>query len=502
MNHKLTKEAIEQIRSVAQEIIQQDKDGKLSSFMQHNKKRMENLQKKNKEVDMELMHTCFCGPASMAALLAGTALQSDLVNGDDAWQVYYALAMEEVLGTSTKMEYAKEENKFYALTPGKEDTNSKGERAYDPDVNMELGFWDKLCALFGYTTDHAQKVAFAKESIKVQNQQLDGFNKAAVLSKKNEFMEKHKDFADHNKKVVMEFEKTENGFKELFFGDEIVPDYTFKTGQKMSALTACIGMYHKEGIKGKDIAKMTLEEINLPENQDLRDKLRAIGEEYKQLTGKEAQVRNAQFQYVDQFLFEKNDKYNLMDKRLLARMETKTPFIIGYEKLKEQKDIKDFKFDGHRNEMIGARAFTMFRAKTELSRVFDDALGKEVTVGYQLGNKETRANNKQYFSAFKDARDNHLFMMNMRESKYDKTWDYLEKLDHDMGEVLGIDGLRTGDYNGLLADADKLIEQKELLSGIMTLNTKESQKNNKEKDNIISQNDPVIEDDMELGGRF
>lgn len=500
MDYKLTKKAIEQIRSVAQEIIQQDKAGTLSSFMQDAKKKMEKLQKKNNEVGFSLMDTCFCGPANMSRLLTGTALQDELVKGDDAWQVYYALAMEEVLGTSTKMEYDKEENKFFAFTPGKENTNSKGERAFDPDIDMELGFWDRLCALFGITTDHAQKVAFAKESIKTQNVQLDGFNKAVVLSKRNEFLQKHKAFADHNKKVVGEFEKTEKGFKELFFGDEKVSDYTFKTGQKMSALTACIGMYHKEPIKGKDIAKMTLEEINLPENKDLRDKLRAIGEEYKQLTGKEAQVRNQQFQYVDQFLFEKNDKYSLMDKRLLAKMETTTPFIVGFEKLKEQEDIKNISVEGHRNEMIGARAFVLFKAKTELAKVFEEALGKEGKTGYPLGNDKTRANNKLYFGAFKDARDNHLFMVKMKNSNYDNTWEYLEKINAEMGDLLGIDGLRTGDYNGLLADADKLIDQKELLSGIKTLNTKESEK--KEKDNIISMDDRENENDMELGGKF
>lgn len=495
MDYKLTKETIEQIRKTAEEIIQQDKNGTLKPFLQGRKKGLEDMQKKNKEAGFSLMETCFCGPTNMSRLLTATALQDDYVKADDAWQVYYALAMEEVLGTSTKMEYYKEKNKFYAYTPGAGDTNTKGERAFDPDIDMELGFWDKLCAFFGITTEHAQKVAFAKESIKVQNQQLDGFNKAVVLSKKNEFVEKHKVFADHNKKVVEEFEKTEKGFRELFFGEENVPDYTFKNGQKMSALTACIGMYHKEPINGKDIAKMTLEEINLPENKDLRDKLCAIGQEYKQLTGKEAQTRNQQFQYVDQFLFEKNDKFSVMDKSLLNRMETKSPFIIGFDKLKEQKDIKDIKFDLHRDEMIGARAFVMCMAKVELGRVFEEALGKKATVGYQLSNKKTKEDNKQYFGAFRDARDNHLFMKNIKESKYRKTWDYVEKLSNQMEEVLGLDGVRKGDYNIFLADVDKLIEQKELLSGILTLNTKEVNK----KDNIISMDDRENEVEFGLG---
>ena len=318
-----------------------------------------------------------------------------------------------------------------------------------------------------------------------------GYAMIALLE--NEFVEKHKVFADHNKKVVEEFEKTEKGFRELFFGEENVPDYIFKNGQKMSALTACIGMYHKEPINGKDIAKMTLEEINLPENKDLRDKLRAIGQEYKQLTGKEAQTRNQQFQYVDQFLFEKNDKFSVMDKSLLNRMETKSPFIIGFDKLKEQKDIKDIKFDLHRDEMIGARAFVMCMAKVELGRVFEEALGKKATVGYQLSNKKTKEDNKQYFGAFRDARDNHLFMKNIKESKYRKTWDYAEKLSNQMEEVLGLDGVRKGDYNIFLADVDKLIEQKELLSGILTLNTKEVNK----KDNIISMDER--ENEVEFG---
>ena len=496
MDYKLTKEAVEQIRRVAQEIIQQDKEGTLSPFMRGRKKDMEKVQKMNKEVGFSLMDTCFCGPANMSRLLTNTALQHEHVMGDDAWQVYYALAIEEVLGTSTRMEYDKEKNMFWAYTPREGDANTKGERAFDPDIDMELGFWDKLCAFFGITTDHAKKVAFAKESIKEQNDQLDGFNKAVVLSKKNEFMKKHKDFADHYKKVVEEAEKTEKAFQKLFFKNETFPDYTFKTGQKMSALTACIAMYHKDPIKGKDIAKMTLEEINLPENQDLRDKLRTIGEEYKKLTGKEAQVRTQQFQYVDQFLFEKNEKYSLMDKALLAKMETKTPFIIGFEKLKEQEDIKNISVEAHRNEMIGARASVMYKAKTELVKVFEEALGKEGKTGYPLGNDKTRADNRLYFGAFKAAKENHLFMINMKNSNYGNTRAYLEKLNADMNELLGIDGLRTGDYNNLLADADKLIEQKELLSGIKTLKTKETEK----KDNIISVD--AVENDMEFGGKF
>ena len=59
---------------------------------------MEALQKKNKKAGFSLMDTCFCGPANMAKLLTGTALQDELLNGDDSWQVYYAMAMEEVLG--------------------------------------------------------------------------------------------------------------------------------------------------------------------------------------------------------------------------------------------------------------------------------------------------------------------------------------------------------------------------------------------------------------------
>lgn len=64
-----------------------------------------------------------------------------------------------------------------------------------------------------------------------------------------------------------------------------------------------------------------------------------------------------------------------------------------------------------------------------------------------------------------------------------------------MEEVLGLDGVRKGDYNIFLADVDKLIEQKELLSGILTLNTKDVNK----KDNIISMDERENEVEFGLG---
>ena len=199
MEFNLKPEVIEQIRRTAQEFIQKDQNGALEGYRRLTKERMERIQKQNQQTGFSLMDTCFCGPTNMTKLLTGTALQEGLLKGDDAWQVYYAMAMEEVLGISTKMEYQPEKNIFLASTPRKEDGHEK--IVFDPQ-DVELGWWDKLCALLGITTDHAQKVAFAKESIKVQNTQLDGFNKAVVVSKKKEFMEKHKDFADHNKKEV------------------------------------------------------------------------------------------------------------------------------------------------------------------------------------------------------------------------------------------------------------------------------------------------------------
>ena len=108
MEFNLKPEVIEQIRRKAQEIIQKDQNGTLDGYLKDDKEILERLQKKNKETGFSLLDTCFCGPENMTKLLTGTALQDELVNGDDAWQVYYALAMEEILGRSTKMEYQPE----------------------------------------------------------------------------------------------------------------------------------------------------------------------------------------------------------------------------------------------------------------------------------------------------------------------------------------------------------------------------------------------------------
>lgn len=211
----------------------------------------------------------FFGPFSATELLSG--VKSDEYIEDD----FYIMALEDLLGTSTRMVYNEEKKSYSAKTP-----NHGDKLVYDPK-DVELGLWDKICAFFGIETDHAKKVAFAKKSIEVQKEKLDTFNKKAVSRERYAIIGTgvHEKFRTQNEHLVQEAENIEKGFKELFFGKEEVEDYTFKNGGKLSALAACIAMYHQEG--GKDLANMSLEEINKPENAGLRTRLKAIGAEYK-----------------------------------------------------------------------------------------------------------------------------------------------------------------------------------------------------------------------------
>ena len=246
MGYTLTKEAIEKIQMRAYEYSALESAGEVSQEWMEKKAALENMEKKNKEVGVSLLESCYCGPENMMKLLVEGGV--NVAGFKDNWNVYFALAMDEIVGTSTKMEYDKSKNEFTA-----KNAVSNGELKYDPK-DVELGLWDKICAAFGITTEHAQKVALAKESVKVQKEQLDGLNKTAVINKKNQFMEKHEAFAKQNEEVVNEAEKTEKAFKKLFFGNEDVKDYKFNGGKTLSAVTACIAMYHKSG--DKDIANM------------------------------------------------------------------------------------------------------------------------------------------------------------------------------------------------------------------------------------------------------
>lgn len=449
---KLTKEQIEQIAIKVEtigELAVHEHDGSETNIRI---RELQELEKKNKAANIKLGDSCYFGPFSASELLAGTKLEREL---DDYQKEYYIMALEEVLGKSTTMEYDKSKNEFIPNTPTHGDN-----LAYDPK-DVELGLWDKICAFFGIITDHAKKVEFAQKSIEAQQKKLDGLNKSVVKQKKDNFVEKHKDFAERNEAVLNEAEKTENGLKELFFGDEKVADYTFKNGGKLTALSACIAMYHKEG--GKDIANMSLEEINKPENADLRNRLREIGNEYKTIISEKG--LDEKLKYLDDFLFT-NDKYNTRDKALLDRMATTKAFEIDWDKAE-----KNIKGTEQKKELAGAQSLAMLKVKAELRKVF----GAKLPDGKQSGYDQLNEKDKEHLNAFKDVREYKLFVDEISNENYNKANEHL-------GKIKGLEGFdkKPTNYSEFLDKVDSMVSQKEL-----TAPTKE----NKEIEEIQNENE-------------
>ena len=399
-------------------------------------KELRALETKNKEANMKIEDSCFFGPISVKELLKGTELEVDLK--DPYYRIQVIAALENVLGKSTTMEYDKSKNIVEPKTP-----KDGYKLDYDPK-DVELGLWDKICAFFGIKTDHAKKVEFAQKSIQAQKDKLDGFNKNLVKIKKDKFIENHKDFAKRNEAVLKEAEKTEKGLKELFFGNEKVEDYKFKNGDTLTALSACIAMYHQEG--GKDIAKMSLEEIKKDENADLRKRLMEIGKEYKEkfIEGKGIEEK---FKYLDDFLFT-SDKYSSKDRALLDRIATTKKFEIDWNKAES-----NIKGTEQKKELAGAQSLAMLKTKAEIRKVF----GEKLPNGQKSGFDKPNEKDMEHFNAYKDVREYKLFMDEMSKGNYGKANEHL-------GQIKGLKGFdkKPENYNEFLDKVDSMVSQKEL----------------------------------------
>lgn len=436
---KLTEKQIKDIAEEAARINSGLLHAKAGSPLDKRKKELTTIQNKNGKANMKLEDSCFFGPLSAAEMLEGTDLEEKLK--DDTQKIYYIMALENVLGKSTTMEYDKNKNAVFANTP-----NHGDKLVYDPK-DVELGLWDKICEFFGFTTEHAKKVEFAQKSIQAQKDKLAKFNKLLVKQKKDNFVEKHKDFAQRNEAVVNEAEKTENEFKKLFFGTEKVNSYKFKNGEKLSPVVACIAMYHQEG--DKDIANMSLEEINKPENEPLRNRLREIGNEYKELVSDKSKGLDEQIAHLDDFLIT-SDKFSTRDKGLLSRMATDKSFEIDWNKA--EKNITDKE---QQKEMAGAKAFVMLKVKAQLRNLVGEKFPNGKKSGFGLLTKD----DMKHVNAFKAVREYKMFMDAVSAEKYDKAVEHLGKL-----KVEGLEGfeMKPENYNEFLDKADSIVSQKEL----------------------------------------
>lgn len=387
----------------------------------------------------------FFGPFSANEIL------SDIDKDEKVRDDFYIMALEDELGKSTRMIYDRDKMSYSAKTP-----NNGDKLVYDPK-DVELGFWDKICAFFGIETDHAKKVAFAKKSIEVQKEKLSDFNKKAIEQHRYTILgSDHRKFNEHNEHLVQEAERIEDGFKKLFFGNEAVEDYKFKNGDTLSALTACIAMYHQEG--GKDLANMSLEEINKPANASLRNRLREIGNEYKSIVSEK--TLDEQLKYLDDFLFTTDkEKYNTRDKKLLSRIATDREFKVDWDKVKLGKKLK---FEEHKKELAGAKVYTMFKVKGELRKL----IGKEFPDGKKNGFFEVTDKDLKKLTPFKDAREYKLCVDEIKAENYMKAAEHLGRLT-DKKELEGFE-MKPENYSEFINKANKLMERKEVELKIRT----------------------------------
>lgn len=381
---------------------------------------------------LNVLDACYFGPYSAREILKDVELRPDVLPGD------YINALEDVLGTSTKMVYNKDKKTFSAKTP-----NNGDKLVYD-EKDVELGLWDKICAFFGIKTDHAKKVEFAKNSIQVQKDKLSDLNKKLLKWEQDEFVEEHKPFAERNEAILKEAEKTEDGLKKLFFGDEKVPNYEFKNGAKITALSACIAMYHQIG--DKDIAKMSLEEIK--QDVNLRVKLKEIGAEYKAIVSEKG--LDEKLKYLDDFLFT-SDKYTTRDKALLSRIATDKPFEIDWDKA--ERNVQD---KNQKKELAGAKSLAMLKVKAQVGRI----LGGKLSDGKESGYGQLNDTDKKYFGAYKDVELYKLFMEEMSKVNYEKAYEHLGKMTNKVKELEGFE-MKPENYGEFLNKAESNIKQHE-----------------------------------------
>lgn len=422
---KLTKEQIERINKSASRYLYDSSHGGES---EKTDKRYRELSQIN--TIEHIYSSCYFGPFSAKEIIESIPKEKQV----DVDPLHYIMALEDELGESTRMSYDWEKKSVSVITP-----NHGDKLAYDPK-DVELGLWDKICAFFGIETDHAKKVAFAKKSIEVQKEKVDSLNKIIVKKRKDDFVKEHAPFAKRNEAVLKEAEKTEDGLKKLIFGDDNVPNYEFKNGAKITALSACIAMYHQTG--DKDIAKMSLEEINKDIN--LRMKLREIGAEYKAIVSEK--VLDEKLKYLDDFLFT-SDKYSTRDKALLSRIATDKPFEIDWDKA--ERNVKD---KNEKKEMACAKSLAMLKVKAQVGRI----LGGKLSDGKESGYGQLNDTDKKYFGAYKDVEEYKLFMDELSKENYVKANEHL-------GKIKGLVGFdkKPENYSNFLDKVESNIKQKE-----------------------------------------
>ncbi|MDY4891793.1 MAG: hypothetical protein SO130_00050 [Agathobacter sp.] len=166
----------------------------------------------------------------------------------------------------------------------------------------QLNWWDKLCNLFGITTErmrqHKQELAAQFQNVMIENATLEPY-------KKN-----FEDNAEPGRKITAEATKNKKNLEKLFFTDGKVPEkYVFtkvRQGKTLSALAlgTLFAMNKMNPEQRKAFEMMSPEE--LAERKDITDILSSAGEKCRKLIQDKKKVtQQERFEKLDDFLFNK-----------------------------------------------------------------------------------------------------------------------------------------------------------------------------------------------------
>lgn len=309
---------------------------------------------KKEGLNLNILDSCMLGPTNMTTILKNSGLL--MRNMTLETQAYYAVAMEEMLGLSTKMIYDKEKNQYTAVR------EAEGSRLYGDaftfnEEDLKLGTWDKICAFFGVETDHAKRVSFIKESLKTQEKMVDDANKQLVAPQRDKFLEDHKDLYKVNKDFIKDLKTVEADWKNAFFGQVVedpstVEGYKFQAGRSISALSACIAMYKKE--YGVNICEKNPSELS----QEELDNMKAVAQRYMSYKEMQRESKNQALGSLP-----------LGDFKMIEAIAYKDSFEVDYDKKVE--GLESFPNEKLQNQARAMYNYPILLMKAEMTKVME-----------------------------------------------------------------------------------------------------------------------------------
>ena len=309
------------------------------------------MAEQNKPSKMHLLNCCMLGPTSMSMILVQAGIDVSEMSVDK--QSYYAVALEEMFGLSTKFKYDKENNQFIAEREADAD-RKYGDAFTFREEDLELTTWDKICDFFWIETDHAKRVNFIKECLTIQKETMDETNRLYVSQKKRDYLENNKDLYNKNKEFVNNLEDVEAQWKNAFFGSlsNDAKNYKFDNGKQISALSACIAMYNKK--YGENICDKNIEEIDEATMRKMKD----VASEYLTYQKVKAKVGLGA------------TNISVSDVKLLGAMGQPDKFEIDYDK--NVPNINELKNSRLKDQARLQNNYVVLKMKAELANMHKD----------------------------------------------------------------------------------------------------------------------------------